>query len=49
MMKDTDGILLANFNRASITMTDPFIFPSQVQQALFLCLRKARIESGLSQ
>jgi hypothetical protein len=36
MKKDKDGLLLANFNRASMTTIDPFIFPNQVLQAFFL-------------
>jgi hypothetical protein len=36
MMRDSDGLLLANFNRASTTSSDPFVFPSQVQQAFYL-------------
>jgi hypothetical protein len=36
MIKDSDGLLLANFNTASATLSDPFIFPSQVEQAFFL-------------
>jgi hypothetical protein len=36
MKKDKDGLLLANFSRASLTTIDPFIFPNQVLQAFFL-------------
>jgi hypothetical protein len=36
MIRDLDGLLLANFYTAAATLIDPFIFPSQVEQAFFL-------------
>jgi hypothetical protein len=36
MKRDFDGFLLANFNRMLPEWEEPFVFPSQVEQAFFL-------------
>jgi hypothetical protein len=41
MKRDGDGFLLANFGRRLPEWTDPFVFPSQVQQAFFVDVEEA--------
>lgn len=36
MKRDSDGLLLANFNQTLPEWQEPFVFPSQVEQAFFL-------------
>ena len=36
MKRDADGLLLVNFNRAVLTVNEPFAFLGQVEQAFFL-------------
>lgn len=36
MKRDSDGFLMANFNQRMPEWSEPFVFPSQVEQAFFL-------------